>query len=288
MRTAKARPLAPPWLAIRRALVRRHLHAVVAGKSDRLRIDLRDGEINSSALLVDLIAPLDPDSISFRQIATAIKRSGLADTVIDGLGSRDPVVAARSAQIAGAMRMEQVVPWLTPLLWSRWPTVRESATRALAKIGGVRSADALRLAIHQIGQRPSLIVALARAAPDLYLEAVLGGSQLRNALPAVATAAGLRGRRTATAALILQLGKGSGRARKASSRSLGWLGARAGIPDLTIALEHRDWRVRMSAAKALGAMPAYQPGPRLRACLADRNPRVRRSAQDAIRRLSRS
>jgi len=287
MRTAKARPLEPTWLAIRRALVRRHLHAVVAGKSDRLRIDLRDGEINSSALLVDLIAPLDPDSIAFRQIAAAIKRSGLADTVIDGLGSRDPIVAARSARIAGAMRMEQVVPWLTPLLWSRWPTVRDSATRALAKIGGVRSADALLLAIHQIGPRPSLIVALARAAPDLYLEAVLGGSQLRAVLPAVATAAGLRRRRTATAALTLQLGKGSGRARKASSRSLGWLGARAGIPDLTIALEHRDWRVRMSAAKALGAMPAYQPGPRLRACLADRNPRVRRSAQDAIQRLSR-
>lgn len=287
MRTAKARPLEPTWLAMRRALVRRHLHAVVAGKSDRLRIDLRDGEINSSALLVDLIAPLDPDSTSFRQIATAIKRSGLADRVIDGLGSRDPVVAARSARIAGAIRMEQVVPWLTPLLWSRWPTVRDSATRALAKIGGVRSADALVLAIHQIGSRPSLIVALAHAAPDLYLEAVLGGSQLRAALPAVATAAGLRGRRTATAALILQLSKGSGRARGASSRSLGWLGARAGIPDLTIALEHRDWRVRMSAAKALGAMPAYQPGPPLRACLADRNPRVRRSAQDAIRRLSR-
>jgi HEAT repeat protein len=260
---------------------------VVAGKSDKLRIDLRDGEINSSALLVNLVAPLDPESISFRQIASAIKRSGFADTVIDGLGSRESVVAARSARIAGAMRMEQVVPWVTPLLWSRWPTVRDSATRALSRIGGVRSADALLLAIYQIGPRPSLIVALARAAPDLYLEAVLGGFQLRAALPAVATAAGLRGRRTATAALILQLGKGSGRARKASSRSLGWLGARAGIPALTVALEHRDWWVRMSAAKALGAMPAYQPGPPLRACLADRNPRVRRSAQDAIRRLGR-
>ncbi|HWO44637.1 MAG TPA: HEAT repeat domain-containing protein [Methylomirabilota bacterium] len=276
-----------PRLAIRRALVRRHLHAAVAGKSDNLKIDLHDGEVNSAALLVDLIAPLDPESISFRHIASAIKRSGSADTVIDGLGSRDPIVAARSARIAGAMRMEQVVPWLTPLLWSRWPRVRDSATRALSKIGGVRSADALLMAIQRIGPRPSLIVALARAAPDLYLEAVLGGSQLRAAHPAVATAAGLRGRRTAIAALILQLRTGSRRARKASSRALGWLGAPAGIAELTIALEQRDWWVRMSAAKALGAIPAYQPGPSLRACLADRNPRVRRSAQDAIRRLGR-
>ena len=276
-----------PRLAIRRALVRRHLHAVVAGKSGSLKIDPHDGEVNSAALLVDLIAPLDPESISFRQIASAIKRSGSADTVIDGLGSREPTVAARSARIAGAMRMEQVVPWLTPLLWSRWPTVRDCATRALSKIGGVRSADALLMAIQRIGPRPSLIVALARAAPDLYLEAVLGGSQLRAAHPAVATAAGLRGRRTAIAALILQLRTGSRRTRKASSRALGWLGASAGIPELTIALEQRDWWVRMSAAKALGAISAYEPGPQLQACLADRNPRVRRSAQDAIRRLSR-
>jgi len=246
---------------------------------------IRD-RINSSALLVDLIAPLDPESISFRQIASAMKRSGLADTVIDGLGSREPIVAARSARIAGAMRMEQVVPWLTPLLWSRWPTVRDSATRALSKIGGVRSADALLMAIQRIGPRPSLILALARAAPDLYLEAVLGGSQLRAAHPAVAVAAGLRGRRTATAALILQLRSGSRRARKASSRALGWLGAPAVIPELTLALEHRDWWVRMSAAKALAAIPAYRPDHLLQACLVDRNPRVRRSAQDAIRRLS--
>jgi HEAT repeat protein len=261
---------------------------VAAGKSDRLKIDLSDGEINSAALLVELIASLDTESVPYRQIASAIKRSGVAEAVIDGLGSRDYMVRARSARIAGAMRMEQVVPWLTPLLWSRAPAVCDSAARALARIGGVRSADALLMAIQRIGPRPSLIVALARAAPDLYLEAVLGGSQLRAAHPAVAMAAGLRGRRTATTALILQLRSGSRRARKASSRALGWLGAPAGIPELTLALEHRDWWVRMSAAKALGAISAYRPGTVLRACLADRNARVRRSAQDAIRRLGRA
>lgn len=279
------RQLGPTRLAIRRALVRRQLHAVTEGKSERLRINLHDGEINSSALLVELIAPLDPESIPFRRIASAMKRSGVTEAVIDGLGSRDFTVRAKSARIAGALRMEQVVPWLSPLLWSRVPSVRDSASRALAKIGGVRSADALLMAIQTIGPRPSFIVALARAAPDLYLEAVLGGTQLRSTHPAVAVAAGLRGRRTATAALILQLMSGSRKARKASSRALGWLGGPAGIPELTLALEHRDWWVRMSAAKALGAIPAYRPDRLLRACLVDRNPRVRRSAQDAIRRL---
>ena len=279
------RPLKPPRLALRRALVRRHLRAVAAGNDQTLRIDLRDGDVNSSGLLAEMVASLDPDSDSFRRLASAMGRSGAAEAVIDGLASRESIVRARSARLVGAMRMEEVVPWLAPLLWSRAPTVRDSAARALARIGGSRCADALLMAIQRIGPRPSLIVALARAAPDLYLEAVLGGSRPRSALPAVAMAAGLRGRRMATAALILQLRSGPRRVRTASSRALGWIGAPAGIPELSLALEHRDWWIRMSAAKALGAIPSYRPGPQLHACLEDRNPRVRRSARAALQKL---
>jgi HEAT repeat protein len=283
-RAVTLRTLEPTRLAIRRALVRRHLRAVVAGNSQTLSIDLHDGDVDSAALLVETVAPLHPDSDPFRRVASAMRQSGIADAVMDALASRESIIRARSARIAGAMRMEEVVPWLAPLLWSRSSTVRDSAARALARIGGIRSADALLTAIQRIGPRPSLILALARAAPDLYLEAVLGGSQPRAMHPAVAMAAGLRGRRTATAALILQLRSGTRRARSASCRALGWLGAPAGIPELTLALEHRDWWIRMSAAKALGAIPTYQPGPQLRGCLEDRNPRVRRSTRDALRR----
>lgn len=283
----RARPLEPARLAIRRALVRRHLRIVAAGKSEVLKVELNDGEVDSAALLVELAAPLDPHSEPFLRVARAMSRSGVADAVIDGLASREPIISARSARIAGAMRMEEVVPWLTPLLWSRVPAVRGSTARALGRIGGVRCADALLMAIQRIGHRPSLIVALARAAPDLYLEAILGGSELRTVYPAVAMAAGLRGRRTATAALILQLRAGSQRSRIASGRALGWLGAPAGISQLTVALKHPDWRDRMSAAKALGAIRTYHPGAELQACLSDRNPRVQRSARDALRKLSR-
>lgn len=279
-------PLEPTRLAIRRALVRRHLRAVAAGSDQTLRIDLHDGDVDSAALLVELVRPLDPDSDAFRRLLSAMRRSGAADAVIDGLASRESIIRARSARIAGALRMEEVVPWLAPLLWSKASAVRESAARALARIGGLRSADALVAALQQLGPKPSLIVALARAAPDLYLEGVLGGSQARAVQPSAAMAAGLRGHRTATAALILQLRSGGRRARTASCRALGWLRAPAGVPELTLALEHRDWRIRMSAAKALGAIPSYRPGPQLRGCLEDRNPRVRRSARDALRRVS--
>jgi len=286
-RAVSVRPLQPAKAAIRRALIRRHLRKVAAGKSQVMHIDLNDREIDSSELLVELAAPLDPDSDPFRRLASAMRRSGVADAVIDGLASRESRVRARSARVAGAMRMEQLVPWITPLMWSREPEVRSSAARALARIGGVRSADAILMAIQRLGPRPSLIVALARAAPDLYLEGVLGGSRPRDVQRAVALAAGLRGRRTATAALILQLRSGSRRVRTASSRALGWLGAPAGVTELTLALGHRDWWVRMSAAKALGAIPTYRPGPHLQTCLIDRNPRVQRSARDALRRLRR-
>ncbi|TMD36280.1 MAG: HEAT repeat domain-containing protein [Chloroflexi bacterium] len=286
-RAPGVRPLEPARLAIRRALVRRHLRIVAAGKSEVLKVELTDGEVDSSALLVEFAAPLDPASEPFQRVAHAMRRSGVADAVIDGLASHEPTIRARSARIAGAMRMEEVVPWLTPLLRSTVPAVRGSAARALGRIGGIRCADALLIAIQRIGQRPSLIVALARAAPDLYLEAILGGSELRAVYPAVAMAAGLRGRRTATAALILQLRGGSRRSRTASGRALGWLGAPAGIPELTLALKHPDWRDRMAAAKALGAIRAYRPGTELWACLTDRNPRVQRSARDALRKLSR-
>src|SRR3989442_14218870 len=89
------------------------------------------------------------------------------------------------------MRMEQAVPWLTSLLWSKAPAVRDAAARALARIGGVRSAGALLMAIQRIGPRPSLIVALARAAPDPYLGAVLGGAPLPAPHPAGAAGAGV-------------------------------------------------------------------------------------------------
>ncbi len=285
--SVRVRPLEPARVAIRRALVRRRLRTVAAGKSQMLRIDLHDGEIDSPALLVELVAPLDPDSDTFRRLASAMKRSGAADAIIDGLASHESIVKARSARIAGAMRIEQVVPWVAPLLWSKEPAVRSAAAHALGRIGGVRSADALLMAIQRIGPKPSLIVALGRAAPDLFLEAVLGASHPRAVQPAVAMAAALRGRRTATAALVLQLRFGSRRARTASIRALGRLDAAAAIPELALALGDRDWWVRRSAAKALGAIPGYQPGPQFRMCLSDRDLRVRRSALYALRRLSR-
>ncbi len=281
-------PLQPARLAIRKSLIRRQIHSVTTGTSQVLSLDLNGREIDVAALLVKEAAPLDVDSAPFRRLASAIKRAGLADSVIDGLSSRDPILRARSVRVAGAMRMEPLVAWIGPLLWSGEPVIRSSAARALGRIGGARSADALLAAIQRLGPRPMFIIALARAAPDLYLETVLRSPQQKSAHPAAAMAAGIRRRRTATFVLMAQLAGGSRRMRIVCSRGLGWIGAPVGAHALSTALTDRHWRVRMSAAKALGSISTYQPGALLHMCLLDRNPRVQRGARDAIRRLSRN
>ncbi len=285
-KTVASGPLRPARLAIRKSLIRRHIHAVATGGSQVLTLELNDREIDMAALLVTEAAQLELDSAPFKRLATAVRRAGLADAVIDGLSSRDPIVKARCIRVAGAMRMEPLVTWIGPLMWAGEPVIRSSAARALGRIGGARSADALLAAIQRLGPRPMFIIALARAAPDLYLETVLRSPQQKSAHPAAAMAAGIRRRRTATVALMDQLSGGSRRMRVVCSRALGWIGAPVGAQALSTALMDRDWRVRMSAAKALGSISSYEPGALLHMCLMDRNPRVQRGARDAIRRLS--
>jgi hypothetical protein len=281
-------PLEPARLAIHRSLLRRHIRSVVAGKADRLNIDLADLYVDPAMMLMEAAASLDRGGVLYARLVAAVTHPSLAHRIIDGLGSRHPVVRARCARIAGVFQMEQAVPLIAPLLRSKESMVRTAATRALGAIGGVRSADALLMAIQRFGPRPALIVALARAAPDLYLETVLSRRQPRGVQPAVAIAAGLRCRQTAVAPIVAQMSDGSPRLRAAGGRALGWIGAPAGVAVLVECLEHRDWRVRLSAAKALGKIKDFQPGSQMLACLVDRNARVRSAAQCALRRHGRA
>lgn len=274
-------------LAIRLTRMRHQIRSVAAGRSTVLNLDLGDREMDASALLAEEAASLDVDSPAFQRLASSIKHADLADAVIDGLGARDPILRVRCLRVAGTMRMEPLVAWIGPLLWAPEPGVRSAAARALARIGGSRSADALLDAIQRLGSRPMFIIALARAAPDLYLETILRSPQKRAVHPAVAMAAGIRRRRTATFALMAQLVGGSRRMRAACGRALGWIDAPVSIQALNTALSDPEWRVRLSAVKALGRTSTYMPGAPLRMCLTDPNPKVLRAANDVRRRLRR-
>jgi HEAT repeat protein len=278
------RPFEPARQAIRRSVLRHHIRSLLAGKSDRLTIDLADRGVDPAAMLVEAKSTIFRNGLLHERLVSAVRHPSVANHVIDGLGSRDPLVRSRCARIAGVFQMEAAVPWIAPLLWAKESVVRFAAARALGRIGGVRSADALLMAIQRLGPRPVFIVALARSAPDLYLETVLSRRQPRAVQPAVAIAAGLRRRRTAVAPIMAQIGAGSSRLRTAGNRALGWIGAPAGIPVLVESLEHHDWRVRASAAKALGAMEGFQPGSQMFACAMDRNTRVRKAAKNTLRK----
>lgn len=274
----------PARIAIRRSLLRHHIRSVLSGKTERLDIDLGDRDLDPTAMVIEAESSVDRGGELHARLVLAVRHPSLANRVIDGLGSRDATVRSRCARMAGAFRMEDAVPWIAQLLWAKESIVRVAAARALGRIGGIRSANALLMAIQRLGPRPVLIVALSRAAPDLYLETILSRRQPHAVQPAVAIAAGLRRRRTAIAPIVAQMGAGSSRFRTAGNRALGWIGAPAGIPVLVESLEHHDWRVRASAAKALGVIKGFQPGPQMIACSMDRNARVRKAAHNVLRK----
>src|SRR5260221_14347929 len=109
-------PLGRARTAIHRALGRRHFRSVVAGKADRLNIDLADRDVDPSMMLIESAASLDRGGALYSRLEAAVGHPGFANPPFDGLGSRHPLVTARCARIVGAFQMEQAVPLIAPFL----------------------------------------------------------------------------------------------------------------------------------------------------------------------------
>ena len=277
--------------SLRRASLRRQLDAVAAGSSSRLRFDVEASTFDPSGVLAEVAAQMQVGSVGLRRLVAAFHLSGAVNRVIDGLGASNAERQIRSCRTLGALRLEAALPWVTPLLRARDWRVSASAARALGRIGGVRSADALLAAIQRRGPRRAFVVALALAAPDLYLESALSSHLHRGTLGAVAVAAGLRRRRTAIGPLTALLGAGTNRQRLICCRALGWTHAQSAIQPVMQALFDRDWRVRISAIKSVtalvGASQYGQPEvvTNVELLFRDPDPRVRKAAYGAARRL---
>jgi len=274
-------------VSVGRSMVRRRLRAVADGRAAAIEIDLHRGPVDVVGELAHLTARMADGSPPLARLQAAFDRTGACDAAIDGLASRVAVHRIRSARSVGALKAERAVAWVAPLLSADEAEVREAAARALGRIGGVRSADALGRAIERRGATRTLIVELSRAAPDLYLEAALFGPRRAGVIPAVAAAAGLRRRQTAVGPLLALLVSGSRKERVVACRALGWIGARRSVPVLIAAIADREWKVRLSAAKSLAALHAPARGAALEALLADRHPRVQKAGRQAQRRLAR-
>jgi HEAT repeat protein len=280
-------PAVPPLVAIHRARVglrrsalRRQLQAVAAGKSKHISIDLDDS--GAAEIVEEIASGLRSDSFALDLLVVAFKDSKTADALVERMSSKSVRERVTSARIAGALRIYEIVPWLSPLLAAKDPSVTDAAARALGKIGGSPSASALLFAIRRRGPNRRLISELARGAPDLFIESALGEGQKPTVRPALAIAAGLRRRHTAISHLAMLVQRGSRRERVISCRALGWIGAATTIPLIRDSLRDRDWKIRLSAAKALGALRAASCRAELEYLCVDRNPRVRKAAKQSL------
>lgn len=275
-------PLAQATHTIRRGALRRSLVAIAAGKSDDLSIKLDDKTFDAASVVDDVAKPFAIESIELQRLVAAFRNSGAADAVVDGMAAKPAATRRQSARIAGALRLAGAVSWLSPLLASKDRSVCDAAARALGRIGGPRSAQALLLAIQRAGMRRTFIAELARAAPDLFLEVALSEPQRPGVKPAIALAVGLRRRQTAVGPLLALLMHGSRRERAISCRALGWIGSPAAIAPLNTALSDPETKVRVAAAKALRGLNAGRTT-RLKPLSFDRNHVVRIAAGEALR-----
>jgi HEAT repeat protein len=273
-------------VGVRRSALRRQLQSVASGKSMNLLINLDRGGVDVGEVLENVTKGLDMESIQVQRLVFVLEQSGTTDNVVNRLSAQSPHQRAMSARVIGALSLFEAVPWVAELLESPDRGVSDAAARALGKIGGARSANALMVAIQRKGLSRRLVAELARAAPDLYLELALGEQQRPAVRPALAIAAGLRRRHTAVGPLIGLLQQGSRRERVISCRALGWIGSGTAIPSITAALQDRDWRIRLSAAKALGALRAHSAKHGLKYLQVDRNARVRKAAANALFQLN--
>lgn len=282
-------PVAPLRMArnsVRRASLRRSLRAVAAGTSAAIDMDLGDHGLDAIDVLVDFARPMAVDSGELLRLNAVFRNSGVTDRAVSDLSSKSAIARRDGARFLGALRMPYAPSWLEPLLRSKNRVLSEAGARALGRIGGHRSAEALVNAIRRTGLRRVLIAELARSAPDLFLEVTLVDAQHPNVTAAVAIAAGLRRRQTAIAPLLALLSEGNPRERAISCKALGWIGSPVAVPAVRAALNDPEWKVRLAATKALAFLHAGHAYIEIYNLRADPSPRVREAARTTLRRLA--
>ncbi len=120
-----------------------------------------------------------------------IRRSELHDGLVDALVSPNPAIRAAAARICGAARLPESALWISDLIEDTDPLVREAAVRSLAAFGGRRAVERLMASADKIPLH-RLAIALARAASDVDIEALMRQPASERAAVATVLACGLR------------------------------------------------------------------------------------------------
>jgi HEAT repeat protein len=282
----------PPGLgrvqtALKRTALRRKLRAASAGELDAVKLIFDDRELDPLSVVAEVARPLPKGSVRLHRLTTALAASGSLAEILDALAATDARGRERSARAAGILRLDPATPWLVELLGAREVRVRVAACRALGRIGGAAATESLIAALRARRLPISrLVIELARAAPDLYLESNLNLRKNAAVRPALVAALALRNRRTALSTMRRLVVSGSQRERTYACRALAWLRDPSSADYVAQALGHRSWRVRRAAARTLGQLGAAAQVPALEQTLQDPNQQTRAAAAYALRVLT--
>ncbi len=181
-----------------------------------------------------------------------LRRSRLHEELLNALASPNPVTRARAARLCGAARMTDAAIWLADLLQDPNPAVREAAVRSLSQLGGRRAVEALM----DCGERIPLYrlaIALARAASDVDIEALMRKPANERAAVATVLACGLRHDVLRVSPLlgIAHDRRWPKKVRFAACKALATIGDRAAADGLKrLALDDPDVDVKGAAERA--------------------------------------
>ncbi|HEX6488736.1 MAG TPA: HEAT repeat domain-containing protein [Candidatus Dormibacteraeota bacterium] len=245
--------------------LRSRLEQVASGALTDLEIDLAGAPEGADELMA-VAGRLTRRSAAVRRLRVAIgpQARGL---LLDLLAAEQPATRRRGAQLCGALELEEAVPWLELCLADRDRGVREASARALGRIGGARSAQALLNAFaHDLLPWFRLTVELAKAAPHLYLEQEVARTFWAHERPALIAAMGLRNPAAGGADFLAAVPISGPRDMIAACHVLARAGAWAPGSWVAALRDHSDHRVREAAERALrrirtaGRAPVYVIG----------------------------
>jgi HEAT repeat protein len=181
-----------------------------------------------------------------------LRRSKLHDEILNSLASPNPLTRAAAARLCGAARMTDAAMWIADLLEDPNPRVRDAAIRSLSQLGGRRAVEALMDAGERIPLY-RLAIALARAASDVDIEALMRKPASERAAVATVIACGLRRDALRVSPLlgIAHDRRWPKRVRVASCIALAAIGDRAAADGLKrLALYDPDAEVKAAADRA--------------------------------------
>ena len=240
----------------------------VAGRVDRVLNTALGGEraavlnVTTAELLAEPVAvahtlesALDRPGVGVLghlMVHDLIRRSRLYDELVNALVSPNPVTRASAARICAAARIPDSVLWIGDLLQDPIPRVRDAGVRALAQLGGRRAVELLMGSADRIPQY-RLAIALARAASDVDIEALMRRPDSETAAVVTVLACGLR-RDVLRVPPLLGIAhdrRWPKQVRKAACKALAMIGDRAAADGLKrLALYDPDPDVKSTADRA--------------------------------------